>query len=101
MGFFKNSSMMLFLNKRDLFEEKIKIKKITDNVAFSDYKGPPNNYDAGVKYFIDKFKAKNRGGKDRQIYHNVTCATDTKNIRIVFDACKDIILRQAVADMGF
>ena len=35
--FFQNSAIILFLNKRDLFEEKIKFSNITS--AFPDYQG--------------------------------------------------------------
>merc|ERR1711933_480780 len=35
--YFRNSSLILFLNKADLFEEKIKIKSLT--VCFSEYDG--------------------------------------------------------------
>ena len=31
----------------------------------------------------------------------VTCATDTRNVRVVFDACKDIILRENLKNSGF
>jgi hypothetical protein len=90
--FFVKSSLILFLNKRDLFEEKIKSKNIRDYPSFADYAGGDADYDAGVQYFVDKFMTKNKT-IDRQIYHHVTCATDTRNVRVVFDACKDIILR--------
>lgn len=93
--------MILFLNKRDLFSEKIKVKNIRDTPAFSDYTGKDGDYDAGVQYFVDKFKSKNKSGADRQIYHHVTCATDTKNVRVVFDACKDIVLRQNIKSSVF
>eukprot|EP01039_Chlorochromonas_danica_P001232 gene1232-1344_t len=99
--FFMESSMILFLNKRDLFSEKIKVRNIRDTPAFSDYTGKDGDYDAGVQYFVDKFKSKNKSGADRQIYHHVTCATDTKNVRVVFDACKDIVLRQNIKSSVF
>lgn len=37
----------------------------------------------------------------QMIYHHVTCATDTKNVEVVFNACKDIILRGNLKDSGF
>mmetsp|Transcript_25736 Transcript_25736/g.28062 ORF Transcript_25736/g.28062 Transcript_25736/m.28062 type:complete len:358 (-) Transcript_25736:452-1525(-) len=99
--FFLESSMILFLNKRDLFEKKIKTRNIRDTPAFSDYTGKDGDYEAGVQYFVDKFLAKNKSGSDRQIYHHVTCATDTKNVQIVFNACKDIVLRQNIKHSVF
>lgn len=100
-AFFTNSSMILFLNKRDLFEVKIKIKNIREVKDFTDFSGPDGDYDAGVEYFVGKFLARNKAGASRQIYHHVTCATDTKNVKVVFDACKDIILRANLAASGF
>jgi len=35
------------------------------------------------------------------VYHHVTCATDTSNIRVVFNACKDIILKDNLRGSGF
>jgi len=107
-AFFAKSSMILFLNKQDLFAEKIKVKHIKDTPAFAGakegipaYTGPEGSYDAGVKYFLDLFLAKNKAGSERQIYHHVTCATDTRNVRVVFDACKDIILRENLKNSGY
>lgn len=93
--------MILFLNKKDLFEEKIKVKNIKDCPPFSDFSGKEGDFDDGVQYFVDKFMAKNKSGADRKIYYHVTCATDTRNVRIVFDACKDIILRQNIKNSVF
>jgi len=98
--FFTKSSMILFLNKRDLFEEKIKKKSIRNYPSFADYSGPDYDYNGGVAYFVDKFLKRNKN-TDRQIYNHVTCATDTKNVRVVFDACKDIILRENLKNSGF
>jgi GTPase SAR1 family protein len=99
-SFFERSSMILFLNKRDLFEKKIQVKNIRDYPVFEDYNGPDNDYDNGVNYFVSKFLELNKSGS-KQIYHHVTCATDTQNVKVVFDACKDIILRQNLVSSGF
>ena len=37
--YFIKSSLILFLNKKDLFEAKIKVKKIKDQAPFKDYAG--------------------------------------------------------------
>lgn len=99
--YFSRSSMILFLNKRDLFEVKIKIKNIRDFDIFADFTGQDGVYEDGVQYFVDKFVSMNKSDAKRQIYHHVTCATDTQNVKVVFDACKDIILRQNLASSGF
>lgn len=98
--FFLESSMILYLNKRDLFEQKIKVKHIKD-CGFTDFTGKEGDYDDGVTYFVDKFMSKNKSGADRQIYYHVTCATDTGNVRTVFNACKEIVLRQNIKNSVF
>lgn len=95
---FREIDMILFLNKRDLFEEKIKKKSIKEIEEFSDYDGSPHSYDDGVQYFLNKFVSLNRCPKD--IYHHVTCATDSNNVRVVFEACRQIILKKNLADSG-
>ena len=97
--YFQSTAMILFLNKRDLFEKKIATKNIADVPPFNDYGLTPYSYDDGVKYFLNKFLQLNRQ-KDKDIYHHVTCATDTKNIEVVFNACKDIILKANMESSG-
>lgn len=99
--FFMESSMILFLNKKDLFEEKIKTKNIRDYPSFSDFTGADKDAAAGIAYFLNKFMSKNKGGADKQIYHHVTCATDTHNVQVVFNSCKDTVLRQNIQNSGF
>ena len=53
--FFVKSSLILFLNKRDLFEEKIKYKNIRDYPAFHDFNGPTASYEAGTGWFYGYF----------------------------------------------
>jgi len=89
---FVDTSMILFLNKDDIFQEKI--KKVDLNVCFPSYNGGCN-YDAAVKFITDQFVAQNENPK-KQIYSHVTTATDTGNIEKVFNVVKDIILREAI-----
>lgn len=101
--YFENSSMILFLNKRDLFEEKILVVDIASVESYKDFDtefGSKDYYDAGCKFFLDKFLAVNTN-EERVIYHHITCATDSQNVQIVFNACKDIILRGNLKDSGF
>jgi len=100
--YFIKSNMLLFLNKKDLFEEKMTSVHIGDQVAFEDFQTPlgaDDYYDQGVSYFLDKFTVKNTN-PDRQVYNHVTCATDSKNVEVVFEACKDIILRGNMEEAG-
>jgi len=94
--YFINSAMILFLNKRDLFAEKI--KKVPLKEGFPDYKGT-NEYDDAIKYIQTQFEAK-CVDKQKAIYTHVTCATDKNNVNAVFNAVKDIVIRQSLAEGG-
>jgi len=93
---FRDTSMILFLNKRDLFAEKI--KKVSLSVCFQDYSGP-STYEAGTVFIKDQFESKNRN-PEKQVYSHITCATDTDNVAAVFNAVKDIIIRKSLNEAG-
>jgi len=92
---FADTAIILFLNKKDLFEAKIKKSPLT--VCFDDYKGP-NTYEEAARYIEDKFLAQNENPK-KLIYTHRTCATDTDNITVVFKAVQDIILNKIIDKM--
>ena len=96
--YFIKSALILFLNKKDLFLDKIKIKKISDQEPFSDFTGG-DSYDAGIAYFLKKFIALNRSSS-RKIYHHVTCATDTSSVKIVLNSCNEIIITENLKNSG-
>lgn len=98
--FFVTSAMILFLNKKDLFEMKIKKVDPKSVEVFADFPGGLGDYDKGVEYFLGKFIEMNRQ-PEKEIYHHVTCATDSENVSVVFNACKEIILKQNIKGSGF
>jgi hypothetical protein len=67
--------------------------------AFADYSGPAGDFDAGVRYFLEKFTSKNY--VHGQIFDHVTCATDTSSIKVVFHACTEVIIRITLEAGGF
>jgi GTPase SAR1 family protein len=94
--FFRETAMILFLNKKDLFKEKI--ERVSLSVCFEEYTGPMS-YDEGIKFISKRFLAQNQN-QDKNIYIHVTCATDTEQVEAVFNAVKDIILRAALYGAG-
>lgn len=93
---FLNTSIILFLNKLDLFEEKI--KRSTLKSAFPEYEGN-NTADEAKEYIKSRFEKMNRS-TTKQVYSHFTCATDTGNIKFVFDAVTDIIIQNNLRDCG-
>ncbi|SMN00646.1 hypothetical protein SPONL_1418 [uncultured Candidatus Thioglobus sp.] len=60
----------------------------------------PNSYDDAKNYIKDKFDLLNQQSQKKEIYSHFTCATDTGNIRFVFDAVTDVIVRKHLRDVG-
>ncbi|XP_072245701.1 guanine nucleotide-binding protein subunit alpha-11 isoform X2 [Leuresthes tenuis] len=87
---FQNSSVILFLNKKDLLEEKIMYSHLVD--YFPEFDGPQRDAQAGREFILKMFVDLNPDS-DKIIYSHFTCATDTENIRFVFAAVKDTILQ--------
>uniref|UniRef100_A0A8C1IMK3 Guanine nucleotide-binding protein subunit alpha n=1 Tax=Cyprinus carpio TaxID=7962 RepID=A0A8C1IMK3_CYPCA len=87
---FQNSSVILFLNKKDLLEEKITYSHLVD--YFPEFDGPQRDAQAAREFILKMFVDLNPDS-DKIIYSHFTCATDTENIRFVFAAVKDTILQ--------
>nr|QBG38985.1 guanine nucleotide-binding protein G(q) subunit alpha [Tegillarca granosa] len=87
---FQNSSVILFLNKKDLLEEKIMHSHLVD--YFPEFDGTKKDAQAAREFILRMFVDLNPD-PDKIIYSHFTCATDTENIRFVFAAVKDTILQ--------
>ncbi|KAG6830262.1 hypothetical protein H0H87_008652 [Tephrocybe sp. NHM501043] len=87
---FKSTSIILFLNKNDLFENKIPTSDIKN--FFPDFDGEAGDIRAGRDYFKRRFArlAQKAGrSKDREIYIHITTATDTAMLRVVMAAVEE------------
>ena len=94
---FVRTSIILFLNKRDLFREKIEKSPLT--ICFPEYEGL-NTYDEATAYIQEQFESLNQNRVNKEVYTHLTCATDTKNIQWVFDVVTDVIIRNNLKDCG-
>jgi guanine nucleotide-binding protein G(i) subunit alpha len=72
------STQILFLNKIDLFAEKLAYSPLSD--YFPDFRGG-DNYDAACDYLLHRFVSLNQSAASKQIYAHYTCATDTQQIK--------------------
>jgi len=118
---FKNKSMILFLNKRDLFRKKLTFSPFRETEGEHkrnlDYKGPNNDlgtpyseegtpefeqaYDAITKYLVDLYKHVGRQTNSRrEIYVKITAATDTDQVRVIMESVRDIVLKSSLQTSG-
>ncbi|KAG2217070.1 hypothetical protein INT45_014135 [Circinella minor] len=93
---FVKTSIILFLNKIDIFKEKLPKHPLVE--SFPDFKGS-NTYDEASEYILNRFVSLNQSDT-KQIYTHFTCATDTKQIRFVMAAVNDIIIQNNLRDVG-
>ncbi|KAM0746666.1 putative Gpa2-guanine nucleotide-binding protein alpha-2 subunit [Meredithblackwellia eburnea MCA 4105] len=86
---FVKTSIILFLNKVDIFKERILVSPI--RAYFPDYEGDDTDYNAAREYFKARFTRLNRS-QSKEIYTNYTTAIDTNLIRVVMASVYDIIV---------
>lgn len=83
---FDTSSFITFLNKKDLFEEKIAKVPITVCPAFADFNGEDaHNFMETTSFIEGKFRSMCQG-KNRTLYSHVSCALDPMNIKHIFQS---------------
>ncbi|CAK9441620.1 uncharacterized protein LODBEIA_P54880 [Lodderomyces beijingensis] len=93
---FANTPFILFLNKTDLFEAKIKRNPLVK--YFPDYMGKSDDVNEAINFFETNFLKMNRTNKP--IYVHRTCATDTQSMKFVLSAVADLIIQQNLKKSG-
>jgi len=101
---FENTSFILFLNKSDLFQEKIKKRPLVD--FFEDYEqfcselensAEMGDFEKSCEYikaqYIDAFHG-------ARLYPFITCAIDKDNCIKVFAAVRDTVISGALSGAG-
>jgi GTPase SAR1 family protein len=93
---FKDATFVLFLNKSDLFQEKIAKSPLTQ--CFPDYEGK-NEFEPAWNFIADKYLARKKLHPEN-VYVQVTCATDDSNVTFVFNTVRDIVIKKALKGAG-
>lgn len=93
---FLNTAIILFLNKKDVFEEKI--KKVSLTKFFPAFK-EQQSYETGLAFVEQEFVSRNHK-VSKQIFIHTTCATDSDHVKIVFDDVKAIIVNACLHAAG-
>jgi len=96
LPWFEKASIILFLNKKDLFEEKVLRVDIGD--FHPEYTGG-KDYDAGLNWIKGEYMDRNEDD-DKQIYPHATDATDTENVKFVWGAVQHTILKSKLSSSG-
>ncbi|KAI8621856.1 guanine nucleotide binding protein, alpha subunit [Chytriomyces sp. MP71] len=93
---FKNTAIILFMNKIDLFRSKLETALI--ETYFPEFTGP-NTYERGSEFFARQFLSLNKN-PEKKIYVHFTWATDTKQIKKILTMVNEIILSSNMASIG-
>jgi guanine nucleotide-binding protein subunit alpha, other len=88
---FKDKPIILFLNKIDLFRDKLASSPISAH--FPDYRGKDNDEEAARNYFANRFRAINKNSA-REIYIYYTNATDTNLLKQTMQAVQDMLIQK-------
>uniref|UniRef100_A0A914D928 Uncharacterized protein n=1 Tax=Acrobeloides nanus TaxID=290746 RepID=A0A914D928_9BILA len=95
---FIQTMIILFLNKTDLFLDKIKRKKSIKS-CFEEYSGH-NTYDDEIAYIEKKFLILN-ANTNKKVYIHHTCATDTNQVNLIMDNVVDSIIKKNLKGIGY
>ena len=94
---FVKTSIIIFLNKIDLFAKKIQKTPLT--ICFPDYYGP-NIYEPAIEYVKKRFLSLNLNRHKKELYCHLTCAVDTENIQWVFNVVADVVIKCNLKECG-
>ena len=99
------TEFIVFLNKVDIFEDSIKNKHIPLSDYFPNFNGRPYDVETAKLFLCVEFEkvyCMRFGHMDAssKLYSHFTCATNTENIRFVFEVSSDAIIKQNLSKVG-
>jgi len=89
---FEKSEFMLFLNKIDLFEKKIKVSPLSK--TFPEYTGGAD-FEQAKKFMEATFNGVKKN-QDKKIHTHFTCAVNTENVEFVFQTVRRKLFDETV-----
>jgi len=97
--YFMKTPIILFLNKSDLFKEKIAKISIGEFFASAPQGEDGKNYEKALEFIQKRFMDLNNV-EDRNVYPHVTIATNKENVQNVFNSCKHVIMMKNLKSVG-
>ncbi|KAJ9638966.1 G-Protein alpha subunit [Coniosporium tulheliwenetii] len=91
--YFEKSALILFLNKIDLFREKLAAGMSPISRYFPDYYGKNDDVEAAQEFFANKFRNLVRQPK-KEVYVHYTNATDTDLLKKTMASVQDMIVQR-------
>jgi len=95
---FKDKDIVLFLNRSDLFKQKIQNIPLNACEEFLDYKGKPGDWEEAVAAITAKFMERNQN-KARIVKVHLTCTIDTDQVKVIFETVRRGIISRTVGDV--
>ncbi len=106
-AFFVRTSFILFLNKVDLFDKKLSVFPLEKyQPSFKDSNSFPREFIASMylgkvrRAAEDKKKKKGEesSSNNKTLFHHFTCATDTGQIKVIFQDVIEIIIQRTLRE---
>ncbi|XP_037731656.1 guanine nucleotide-binding protein subunit alpha homolog isoform X1 [Drosophila subpulchrella] len=91
---FKGISIILFLNKTDLLQQKVCDPETDIRWYYPQFNGNPHSILDVQNFILQMFMSVHRSSSITRIYHHFTTAIDTRNTNVVFNSVKDTILQR-------
>mmetsp|Transcript_5913 Transcript_5913/g.9820 ORF Transcript_5913/g.9820 Transcript_5913/m.9820 type:complete len:344 (+) Transcript_5913:161-1192(+) len=95
-----HTSFVLFLNKIDVFKEKIGRTPINVCPALKGYQGNERDINAATSYIEQKFLEKGKKKESNRVFSHITCAIDQKNVRKIFESVIQTVIGNALTAGG-
>lgn len=97
--YFLKTPIILFLNKADVFREKIAKISIGEFFASAPQGEDGKDFDKALEFIKKRFMDLNNV-KERNVYPHVTVATNKENVQNVFNSCKHVIMMNNLKSVG-